>query len=191
MESNYSLSDLAAVTGEKNECFGGNGWWIILLFLFIMNGGFGWGNNQGLTQAQMQQGFDTQEITRKLDGLANGLCDGFYAQNTTMLNGLANVNATVNQARADAQQCCCETNRNIDSVRYENAKNTCDIITAGNENTQKILDAITCNRMADMQNQINQLQLQAALCGVVRYPNATTYSAGVTPFFGNACGCGC
>ena len=43
MESNYSLSDLAAVTGEKNECFGGNGWWIILLFLFIMNGGFGWG----------------------------------------------------------------------------------------------------------------------------------------------------
>jgi hypothetical protein len=41
--------------------------------------------------------------------------------------------------------------------------------------------------MADMQNQINQLQLQAALCGVVRYPNATTFNAGANPFFGGGC----
>ena len=71
-------------------------------------------------------------------------------------------------------QCCCETNRNIDSVRYDNA-----------QNTQKILDAICGNRMADMQNQINQLQLQSALCGVVRYPNVMAYNAGTSPF----CGC--
>ena len=37
---------------------------------------------------------------------------------------------------------------------------------------------------------IQQLELQAALCGVVRYPNATTYTAGANPFFGG-CGCGC
>lgn len=195
MDNNYSLSDIAAVTdGKYNDGFGcgGGSWWIILLFLFIMGGnGFGWGGNQGLTQAQMQQGFDTQEITRKLDGISYGLSDGFYAQNTTMLNGFAGVTSAVEQARFDAQQCCCETNRNIDNVRYEAAKNTCDIISAGHEDTQKILDAITCNRMADMQNQINQLQLQAALCGVVRYPNATTYTAGGNPFFGGYSGCGC
>ena len=34
-----------------------------------------------------------------------------------------------------------------------------------------------------MQNQINQLQLNEALCGVVRFPNATTYSAGCNPYF--------
>ena len=194
----YSLSDIAAVTdGRYNDGFGcgGGSWWIILLFLFAMgNGGFGgWGNSQGLTQAQMQQGFDTQEITRKLDGISYGLSDGFYAQNTTMLNGYREVTDAVQQARFDSQHCCCETNRNIDNVRYEAAKNTCDIISAGHEDTQKILDAITCNRMADMQNQINQLQLQAALCGVVRYPNQTTYTAGGNPFFGgygNGCG-GC
>lgn len=191
----YSLSDIAVATdGRRNNGFGDGGdWWVILLFLFAMGGGGfgGWGNGQGLTQAQMQQGFDTQEITRKLDGISYGLADGFYAQNTTMLNGFREVTDAVQQARFDAQHCCCETNRNIDNVRYEGAKNTCDIIQAQHEDTQKILDAITGNRIADMQNQINQLQLREALCGVVRYPNATTYTAGGNPFFGGGCGCGC
>ena len=59
------------------------------------------------------------------------------------------------------------------------------------EQTQKILDAISGNRMADMQNQINQLQLQSALCNVVRYPTQTTYATNCNPFFGGySCGCG-
>jgi len=37
-----------------------------------------------------------------------------------------------------------------------------------------------------MQNQINQLQMQQAMAGVVRYPNASTYYAGTNPF----CSCG-
>lgn len=42
------------------------------------------------------------------------------------------------------------------------------------------------------QGQVNQLQLQSALCGVVRYPNSTTFTAGYNPYFNaNACGCGC
>lgn len=41
-----------------------------------------------------------------------------------------------------------------------------------------------------MQAQINQLQLNAALCGVVRYPTATTYATTCNPFFGGySCGC--
>ena len=36
------------------------------------------------------------------------------------------------------------------------------------------------------QNQLNQLYMQQ-LCGVVRYPNATTYSAGSNPY----CNAGC
>ncbi|MGM9683221.1 MAG: hypothetical protein ACI3XQ_06460 [Eubacteriales bacterium] len=172
-------------------------WLIIILFLFLFGfggGGYGFGarNGAALTQAEMQQGFDTQEITRKLDGITNGLCQGFYAQNTTMLQGFAGVTSAVRDAQFAQQQCCCETNRNIDGVRYDGAKNTCDIITAANANTQKILDTIQGNRMAEMQNQINQLQLQAALCGVVRYPNSWSYNAGVSPFCGgNNCGNSC
>lgn len=43
--------------------------------------------------------------------------------------------------------------------------------------------------MADMQNQINQLQLAQAMQGVVRYPDSFAYNAGNNPFCG--CGAGC
>lgn len=96
-------------------------------------------------------------------------------------------------------ECCCSTkmliaetgagiNSNIAQNRYEAAMNTASINANTTAQTQKILDAIMGNRMADMQNQINSLQLQTAMCGVVRYPNATTYNAGTSPFCG---GCGC
>ena len=71
---------------------------------------------------------------------------------------------------------------------YQMSPNSTAAINANTtEQTQKILDAINTNRMADMQNQINQLQLQSALCGVVRYPNATTYTAGFGPFYNQPC----
>lgn len=73
--------------------------------------------------------------------VAAGLCDGFYAQNATMLNGFNGVqrdlctgfsaiNAGIAENRFAAQQCCCDTNRNIDAVRAENYRNTCEITTA-------------------------------------------------------------
>ena len=65
--------------------------------------------------------------------------------------------------------------------------NTASINQTTIEQTQKILDAIMGNRMADMQNRINQLELQNQLAGVVRYPNGFSYNAGSNPF----CGCGC
>lgn len=166
MENNYSLADIRAATRDDdrgyygcNDLFGGGGLTtiIVIFFLFaMMGGGFGgfggfggWGfngaaANGALTRAELQQGFDTQEITRKLDGITNGLSDGFYAQNTTMLNGFAGVTAAVNEARFANQNCCCETNRNIDSVKYENAQNTCAITTAihaEGEETRKMLAA--------------------------------------------------
>ena len=120
----YNLSDIRAATGGEMDGFGGGWMWIIVLFLFLFGAG---GNGFGGRANEVQQGFDTAEITRKLDGLANGLCDGFYAQNTTMLNGFAGITTAVRDAQFAAQQCCCETNRNIDAVRYEAAQNTCAI----------------------------------------------------------------
>lgn len=93
-------------------------------------------------------------------------------------------------------KCCCETLRGIDGVNYNAAMNTAAINANTTAQVQKILDAITGNRMADMQNQINQLQLQSQLCGVVRYPTNTTYSVNSPCFCGNGfngnggCGCG-
>lgn len=188
---NYSLSDIRAATEhERDEGFGGGAWWIIILFLFMFGmggfGGFG-GQNGALTRAEMQQGFDTAEVTRKLDGLSYGLSEGFYAQNTTMLNGFAGVTAAVENARFAAQQCCCETNRNIDGVRYDAQKNTCDIITAIHAEGEATRNLMQQNEIQQLRDRIQRAELRDAMCGVVRYPMATTYTSGGNPF----CGCGC
>ena len=125
--------------GYSDGCYNGYGggmWFMWIIVLFALMGGWGNGygrNGAGLTQVEMQQGFDTQSILRKLDGINNGLCDGFYAQNTTMLQGFNGVqrdlctgfsaiNAGIAENRFAQQQCCCEINRNIDAVRAENYK---------------------------------------------------------------------
>ena len=175
--------------------FGGGSWiWAFLIFALLGFGG-GWGNRGGneqlATSADVQRGFDTNEITRKLDGINYGICDGFYAQNTNLLNGFNDVNKVIaNEGRAIQTQlaeCCCTTQRGIDSVNYNNAMNTASINANTTAQTQKILDAICANKIESLQNQVNQLQLQNAMSGVVRYPNGMTYNAGTSPFCANGC----
>ena len=174
---NYYLADIRAATGaEENGWGGGGAWWIIILFLFMFGmggGGWGWGNrgNDALTRAEMQQGFDTQEITRKLDGLSYGMCDGFYAQNTTMLNGFAGVTSAVRDAQFAAQ------------------KNTCDITTALHAEGEATRALIQKNEMQNLRDRLQQMELREAMCGVVRYPMATTYTSGGNPFCGCNNGC--
>lgn len=210
-----SPADVAAVTrnnGYYGDGYGmGGGWfWVIILFA-LFGGGFGYGRNgNGLTQIELQQGFDTQSILRKLDGIQNGLCDGFYAQNTTMLQGFNNLGAAVAENRFAAQQCCCETNRNIDAVRYENAKNTCDIIRAIekdgdatraliNHNTTQALRDKIAEQSQMLQTANFQLSQQAQSANIINtlrpvpipaYPTCSPYQA--ANYFDNFnCGCGC
>ena len=172
-------ADMRAVTdGARDDGFGmGGGWmWIIVLFLFLFGFGGGgmWCNRgQGLTQMEMQQGFDTQEIVRKLDGINYGLCDGFYAQDTTMLNGFAGVTTAVRDAQFAAQQCCCETNRNIDAVRYEAQKNVCDITTAIHAEGEATRALIQQNEMQALRDKVSELQLAQSQCAQNAYLTGT------------------
>ena len=172
-------ADMRAVTdGARDDGFGmGGGWmWIIVLFLFLFGfgGGGAWGNRgQGLTQMEMQHGFDTQEIVRKLDGINYGLCDGFYAQNTTMLNGFAGVTTAVRDAQFAAQQCCCETNRNSDAVRYEAQKNVCDITTAIHAEGEATRALIQQNEMQALRDKVSELQLAQSQCAQNAYLTGT------------------
>ena len=177
---NMTPADMRAVTDGNRDYDGlgmGGGWmWIIVLFLFLFGfvGGGAWGNRgQGLTQMEMQQGFDTQEIVRKLDGINYGLCDGFYAQNTTMLNGFAGVTTAVRDAQFAAQQCCCETNRNIDAVRYEAQKNVCDITTAIHAEGEATRALIQQNEMQALRDKVSELQLAQSQCAQNAYLTGT------------------
>jgi hypothetical protein len=98
------------------------------------------------------EGFNTQDINAQLRGITNGLCDGFYAVNSGMKDGFYMTREGIAENRFAAQQCCCETNRNIDAVRYENSKNTCDItnaIHAEGEATRALINQNTIQELRD------------------------------------------
>ena len=78
-------------------------------------------------------------------------------------------------------------NAGIAQNRYESALNTASINANTTAQTQRILDALAQDKIEALQNQINALQLQNAVAGVVRYPMSSTYSSGCNPF----CNCGC
>lgn len=208
----YSLSDIAALMGNKESNFlEGNGILIILFFLIAFSGGWGgfggFGNAgaQGaLTRAELAQGFADNNIQRKVDGVAQGLCDGFYAQNTAILNGVSTiqgalctgfgaVNSNINQLGYQVQNCCCETNRNIDAVRYEAAQNTCAITTNATANTQRILDKL-CQmesdakdqKIADLSANLQSAQLQ--LGNLSQTQTILNHLGSYTPY-GAGCGC--
>lgn len=155
MESNYSLADIRAATHDNDGFDGQGSWfWIVVLFLFMTGAGGNFFNRDSgsLTRAEMTDGFNNQSVLRKLDGITQGLCDGFYAMNTGMLTGFNTVGSQIAENRFAAQQCCCETNRNIDNVRYEASKNTCDITTAihaEGEATRALINANTMQALRD------------------------------------------
>lgn len=110
------------------------------------------------------------------------------------------IGSAIQQGIANQNECCCSTkmaimdstaniNAGIAQNRYDAAMNTAAINANTTTQTQKILDAIAGNRMADMQQQINDLQLQNQLQTVVRYPSNTFYAV-PSPCFNTGCGCG-
>ena len=109
------------------------------------------------------------DLFRKLDGITNGLSDGFYAQNTTMLRGFADITTAVREGQFMAKDCCCETNRNIDGVRYDAQKNTCDIITAVHEEGEKTRSLIKENEIQVLRDKVAELQLAQSQCAQNAY----------------------
>ena len=187
--------------------FGMFGFLILALLFLGGGGGFGWGNggnNSNAIQADVNRGFDNQNLQAQtrdiLSAVTGGTAQTISAStanatnainaikdgNASIIREFGNVETALTALAGKQQECCCSTLRAIDSVNYNGAINTAAINANTTAQTQKILDAITGNRMAEMQNQIDQLRLNSAMSGVVRYPQAMTYGAGPSPF----CGCG-
>lgn len=191
---NMSLSDIAAVVGDKDG-FGGNGaWWIIILFLFVFMGGGGlWGNRQGefgqyataATQQEILYGQQFGQINDRLTNIGNGICNLGYemqgnigqlgkemalAQNGTLMT----IMQTGNGIQAQLADCCCKTQRAIDGVNAN-----IDAKFAALEKSQ--LE----QRIAEQSARIASLEMDNRMYGIVRYPNGYTYTAGPSPF----CGC--
>ena len=188
----------ANTAGNGGFGWGGEGsWFIIILFLFAFLGWGGngmWGGNRG-TSGGAVDGYiltsDFANIERKIDGVNNGLCDGFYSQ-AQLINGVqrdmnsgfmtaelsrANQQTALmqqlNAMQAQQANCCCETREAIQSVRYDMASQACDtrntvqtaardIIDNQNQNSRAILDFLTQSKLQDLQSENQGLKLAAS-----------------------------
>ena len=185
-------------------------WLFALLILFGMGGNGFWGGNSGNSnaiQADVNRGFDNQNLQAQtrdiLSAVTSGTAQTIAASTTNAANAITaikdgnaslirefgNVETALTALGGNLQNCCCSIQRNIDTVNYNAAQNTAAINANTTAQTQKILDALAQNKIDSLQNRVNQLELQNAVAGVVKYPSSMTYSYNNNPFC--SCGCGC
>lgn len=150
------------------------------------NGGFGFGGNRDFfggygapaTQADLANGFAQNALQRGIDDIILGqaqmqnfINQGFSGLNATVTGGFAGVNNAVctlgyqqaqlvNGLSRELADCCCATQRAIDSVKLENERNTCSIINASNANTRAVLDFLSGEKIAALQAENAGLKAQ-------------------------------
>ena len=186
-----------ANTGNGNGFgWGGDGaWWIVLFLIFAAFGGWGNGFGFGGGGNGVMDGYvltsDFANVERKIDSVNQGLCDGFYQQaqlvngtNMAMANGFAQAELSRSNQQAalmqqltamqmQAAECCCNTQRSIEGVRYDMAAQACDtqntvqnatrdIIDNANSNSRAILDFLTQSKLQDLQSENQGLKLAAS-----------------------------
>lgn len=166
--SDYSLSDIAAVSdGAGGFGNNGDGWWIILLFILLG----GWGGNRGFGG----------------NGAGNVGGNELYPwmENQAMIaNGFANVQAqsAAQSAAMQAQlaQCCCDNRLATANLGADIAREACadraavsdgvrDILANQTASVQRILDQMCQDKIdskneeiANLRQQVNMMNLAAS-----------------------------
>lgn len=196
MDNYMSPADVAAVT-RSNDGYGfggGSAWVLIILFALIFGwGGNGWGGRgtagEPVTEAGLCNSMNFNNLENAVGRLGDAQAAGFNGLQRDLCQGFAAINAGINQARFDNQQCCCETQRAIDGTNYNISQQAAAINANTTAGIQRVLDKMCEAETNALRARVQQLELQSAMCGVVRYPTMTTFATNCNPFFGS-CGCG-
>ncbi len=147
-----TAADIAAVTGNQNSGFLGNndgGFWLLILFLFAMMGGWGNGNQNPANVASaaaipaVQAGFDQSAIMNALSGIQAGI----VASDANMVNQM-------NTIAMAQQNCCCENRAATADLKYTVATEACADRNAVSNGIRDIIENNTLNTQA-IQNSIN------------------------------------
>ena len=136
---------------------------------FGFGGGYGGGQSEFIgyelgkvaTQADVASGFNNSAVLSSLNDIKltqasnlNFINQGFAGLNTVIQSGFAGVDnaictlgyqnqAGINSLSHQISDCCCATQRAIDGVNYNIAKQTSDLIVNQNANAQRIVDYLT------------------------------------------------
>ena len=186
--NNLSAADVGAVVrandgyGYNDGMFGGGCWWIILFVLFAFGGGW---NNRGIEGNRITEEFTQRYIFNTNQNVSDKAMDLMAANCQTQRDVLENRYATqlgFSQAQAQAQACCCETQRTVDNARfdiskevmqnrYDNALQTqtlsaqmaeccCDVKTAIHAEGEATRALITSNTIQELRDNLQAAQLQ-------------------------------
>lgn len=193
-------ADIAAVNRNDGGLFGGadGGGLFLFAILALMwgsNGAFGGrsgygyeagrvatvedlNNSANFTRLEGQVMNNGNRIEQKADAIYSGICNLGYE-----------IAQQFNNTNSQLAQCCCNTQKEILTSRYENSLGLAAVnanIASAERNILSKLDQNRIEALQDradsLQGQINKLELQNALCGVVRYPNSMTYATLASPF---------
>ena len=169
------LSGQSEGRNNNGSMFGG-GWEGLLgliVILGVLNGGWGGGFGgfgsggaglQGMaTRADINAGFQFNDLQNSVRGIERGICDGFYS-----------VQGGFNTLSSQLAQCCCDNRAAIADLKYTIAtedcatrnlmqNNTRDIIDSQNAGTRAILDFMVQEKLSAKDAKIAQLENQIAL----------------------------
>ena len=210
MSHELTPADVMAMNGSEGNAMWNNPFIYLVWLAVLGRGGIFGGNGAGdpavqgaLTRSDLFEGFNNQDVNGQLRGITNGICDGFYAINNGLKDGFYATQSGITEIGYGMKDCCCGINRNIDAVRFEAAKNTCDItsaIHAEGEATRALINANTVQALRDKLEdrdrelltanfQLSQQAQNAYLLGEIRpvaRPAYITCSPYTTSSF---CGC--
>lgn len=201
MENGLSASDVALM---NRDSFGGEAFMWIFALLILAGGGFGglgWnGDSNMATSAEVQRGFDTQNLEAQtrdiLAAVSNGTAQSIATTNQTFHDNLmanqnlynelsrdiAGLNMGQAQLLANQNECCCSTKQMIMQNNYDAAMRDADTKAAFTAEIQSVKDMIAQDKIEALQGKINALELANATANVLRYPNSWSYDAGKSPF---------
>lgn len=195
MDENVLGNVVGSLINRNRDDFSGcNGIWIILL-LFMFGGG-AWGANRFASPATTQDvavgnmfsqlSNDVRAVERSVSDNGYATLDQFGRSNMLIQGTGNNIAQAIAESTFTAKDCCCQTQRNLDGVKYElskgidnnryeltrnvdalrydTAQQTCAITTNATANTQKILDKLCMMESNAKDNEIARLRsdLQAA-----------------------------
>ena len=178
-----SAADVAAVVGNGNGGFGnwGDGsFWIIVLFLFALMGGWNNGFNGGGSQPAVQQGFDQAAVMGQLGQINSSITAGFAGAEAS-----ANARQIADMQQAFALQtqfanCCCENRLATANLAADIAREACadrqavsdalaSTLNTMNAGIQSIKDQLCQDKIdakneqiANLRQQMNMMQLNAS-----------------------------
>lgn len=175
-----SAADLAAVVDGNNDGFGnGNGWWIILLFLFLGWGNNGWnGNGGGAGNVGGNELYPWMELQQTL-------CNGFANTETSATNRQMAMQQQMFDLSQQFANCCCENRLGIANLGADIAREACadraavsdgirDILANQTMSVQRILDQMCQDKIDEKNEQIAQLRQEIALKDLAASQNLQT-----------------